>query len=317
MIADDIRGATVYKPQDTSAIAKLMLASKPFDVDSIDQARQSSSSSSGASSSTSSSSSSSNSSTNGESDDTLPLGLNGSNVELFIDVTRLPSQEELFSNTTGYTNAQSPVTSGGGAAMPGSASGDGDVNPPTDLKTIHYYVRPGEAIEPGSAAFTSLAPEAQASVGGLAREEVPRQMRLFSEQQGTNDSLTTVGKLVAPEVAQIQFRYFDGSQLSDEWDMRETGKLPVAIEVCVWLKSSDKKKSDTEGTSISTTDTLGTLNSAHEYREIVYLPMASLSAASAGAGADSSTSSTDSSSSSDSSSSDSSSGTDSAFDAQQ
>src|SRR3954467_14118120 len=38
MIADDIRATTVYKPQDTSAIAKLMATTAKFDVDDVDKA---------------------------------------------------------------------------------------------------------------------------------------------------------------------------------------------------------------------------------------------------------------------------------------
>ena len=40
LISDDIRGATVYQKQDTKAIAQLMAAGTPFDVDSIDKARE-------------------------------------------------------------------------------------------------------------------------------------------------------------------------------------------------------------------------------------------------------------------------------------
>src|SRR3954467_2274925 len=38
MIADDIRATTVYKPQDTSAIARLMAKTAKFNVDDIDKA---------------------------------------------------------------------------------------------------------------------------------------------------------------------------------------------------------------------------------------------------------------------------------------
>src|SRR5215475_5807738 len=43
MIADDIHAASIYKPQDTKDLAALMLASKPFDVDTVDAARATSS----------------------------------------------------------------------------------------------------------------------------------------------------------------------------------------------------------------------------------------------------------------------------------
>src|SRR4029079_9438680 len=47
MIADDIHATSIYKPQDTKDLAQLMLASTPFNVDSIDASRSTSSKTSG------------------------------------------------------------------------------------------------------------------------------------------------------------------------------------------------------------------------------------------------------------------------------
>jgi hypothetical protein len=294
-----------------------MLASTPFDVNDIDKPRAASPNNpatpaalpaaaggvaaaaatpaTGGSSAGSSSASANGSSANTSDSTIMPLGINsnGSNAEVYIDVTHLPGQEELFSTTTGYTNAESPVSQGGGGLTSSASSTQGSVDPPADLKTIHYYVRPGNPVEPGSVAATSLAPAAQASAGGLVREEVPRQTRLFTEQQGNSAAPSSGGTLIAPEVAQIQFRFFDGSQTVDEWDMLQTPQLPVAVEVCVWLKSARASNSNTAENS--STDTL---NGTREYKQVVFLPNAALSAA-ANAPANSSTgSSTDSSSSS-------------------
>ena len=187
MIADDIRATTIYQPQDTSAIAKLMAKGTSFDVDSIDKAKQdtggtnSSQSTEGtgnaASSAGGAGSSSAGTSANGSgSDNSMPLGLNGTLEELYVDATRLPKQEELFSAATGYTNAASPAASGAGATGDGATALSG-VAPPTDLKTVHYFVRPGEAAEAGSVSSTSLDPVAQSRIGGLVRESVPRNPR--------------------------------------------------------------------------------------------------------------------------------------------
>jgi uncharacterized membrane protein YgcG len=324
MITDDIRETTVYKPQDTSAIARLMAAGKPFDVDSIDKAREGSastgkpggtnaaakivalSSSTGGSTGASGSSSSAGGSSSGggssdESDDTMPLGLSGTLDELYVDVTRMPRQEELFTTVTGYTNAPSPATNKTGAA--GASTAAGAVNPPADLKTVHYFIRPGNAVEPGSVAATSLAPDAQASAGGLVREEIPRRIRVFAEQNGGTSAADSGAVLVAPEVVRIQFQYYDGSQLTDTWDMKQLKKLPVAIQVCVWLRSA---KMGSTAAEQSSTDSL---NSAREYRQIVYLPMSqvsessAMSSASTSSGSSTTGSSTASSSSSSTSSS--------------
>lgn len=316
MITDDIRAATVYQAQDTTAVAQLMAAGTPFDVDSIDKARETSSSTGGpggtsgvtkvaaqssgsaaSGASSSSSASTSSGSTNEESDDTLPLGISGTAGELYVDVTRLPKQEELFATVTGYTNAPSPASSNAGAS---GTTTTNDANPPADLKTVHYSVRQGEAIEPGSAAATSLAPDAQAHAGGLVRQEIPRRMRVFAEESGDSGLLESGQTLVAPEVVGLEFKYYDGSEATDVWDMKETKTLPIAIEVCVWLRSS---RVASAGATSSAADMA---TSARAYRQTVYLPMSQISASNAESGAEVSADSTTpetSSSSSDSSSS--------------
>jgi hypothetical protein len=317
MIADDIRGASVYQKQDTSAVAQLMAASTPFNVDSIDSARQSASaatatgasgansaaalgslsggsgasSAAGASGSAGGASSASSQSANQETDDTMPLGLNGSSEEVFVDVTRIPRQDELFATVTGYTNAPSASEANTGSAS--SSATTSNVNPPADLKTVHYFIRPGEAVTPGSIAVTSLDPNGQAAAGGLVRQEIPRRMRVFAEQNGSSGVLDEGAVLVAPEVVQIQFRYYDGSQLVDTWDMKELKKLPMAIEVSISLKSA---RAGAANADYSSQDTM---NGSHTYRQVVGLPMGAISAASAGeSSADGSTSGSSSSSSS-------------------
>ena len=322
MIADDIRAASIYQKQDVSAIAALMANSKPYDVDDVDKLREggpgigapggankiaaiassvgkagSANAAGGAPASGAGSSSSSSSGVaSEESDETMPLGVSGTVADLYVDVTRMPRQEELFATVTGYTNAPQATGSNPGASGSSGTSTGADVNPPADLKTVHYMVRPGNTIEAGSAAATSLAPAAQASAGGLVRQEVPRTMRVFGEQQGTS-AIDSGGVLIAPEVTQIQFRYYDGSQLVDTWDMKELKKLPTAIEVSIWLRSNRAVTSAAEFTS---DDALG---NSRQYRQVVYLPMSQLAAdAAATTGTDGSTP-TDSTSSSETSSS--------------
>jgi prepilin-type N-terminal cleavage/methylation domain-containing protein len=331
MIADDIRAASVYQKQDTAAIAQLMAAGTPFDVDDIDKAREmtggtsapggltavaklsalsSGSSGSGGSSSTGASSTggaTSGGSSTEESDQTMPLGLSGTANDVYVDVTRMPRQEEMFGTVTGYVNAPSGVTSSQPSSAGGTTTAAGDVNPPSDLKSVHYYVRQGNAVEAGSAATTSLAPDAQAAAGGLVRQEIPRNQRVFAETSGDNGVLSSGMALIAPEVVQIQFRYFDGSQLVDEWDMRTMNKLPVAIEVCIWVRP---EAADSAAAYSST----GVVSGAHVYRQVVNLPMSRLSEANAMSAASAATDASGTSSSTGTSSTGSSStGTGSAF----
>ncbi len=326
MIADDIRATSIYKPQDTSAIAQLMSKTKAFDVDSIDKPTGTTNATSGttqasavgpataataataATSATSatSSSSSSTSADGSDTDNTLPLGLTGTIDELYVDATRLPKQEELFATTTGYTNAQSPTANGGAApgtgSTPGSQSASGSGGTPaSDLKNVHYFIRPGEGVELGSASVTSLDPAAQLRVGGLVRQEIPRAMRQYAETNGGTTVLDSGAVLVAPEVVRVEFHYFNGSEVVEAWDMNEQKSLPMAVEVRIWLRSPDI----TSEPVVSNYDVASLTNTAREYRQVVYLPMAPLAQASQTSNStdSSSTDSTDSSSSSSSSTS--------------
>lgn len=286
MIADDIRATTIYQPQDTAAIAQLMAKTSSFDVDDIDKPRTSTGETGGTTdassagglggagsvksiASLSSTAQSAGQSAGSEGDDTMPLGINGGLQELYVDATRLPRQEELFSTTTGYTNAPSPRSDAGKA--PGASAISGVV-PAADLKTIRYYVRPGAAVEAGSVSATSLDPAAELRVGGLVRQETPRAERVFAEQHGGANVLQAGEKLIAPEVVQLEIRYFDGSQTLDTWDMKERKSLPVAVEVCIWVRSPNAAGQLIAGSYSAT----NLANSARDYRQVVYLPMAAL-----------------------------------------
>ncbi len=320
MIADDIRATTVYKPQDTSAIAGLIASGMTFDVDSNDNPRSgssgassnaggavggsstvggsgSASSASGASSTSDTSAVGSPSSQSGSSaeadDSSMPLGLRGTLAELYVDVTRLPSREELFSTITGYTNAPLPAPAGSLAAGAGAAVPTGIV-PPSDLKTVRYFVRHGGQTGPGSGAATPLAPDLELPGGGLVRQVIPRNMRVWAEQTGNSAVLESGQSLVAPEVEHLEFRYYDGIQVTDVWDMSEERSLPRAVEVRIWLASSDPA----EQADVVMHDLASRLRNAREYRQTVYLPMWEVSGPSSGGSVGGSSSSSTTSSSS-------------------
>jgi uncharacterized membrane protein YgcG len=292
MIADDIRAATIYQPQDTSSIAQLLASTSSFDVDAIDDARQGGSGGGGASGGTGTTSgsgsfgsstsgggslgglSSGMSSTGGVAtvESEMPLGLNGTIDELYVDATRLPRQEELFGTVTGYTNAPTGIEAGtlGAGATPTSLDG---IARPSDLKSVRYFVRPGEVVPPGSAAATSLSPDEQLRGGGLVRQEIPRSTRLWAEQSGNTAVLDSGQALVASEVVHIEFRYFDGTQVTEFWEMLEKNCLPVAVEVSLWLAPLDAEDTSVAGRFDST----NLANTAREYRQTIFLPMSALS----------------------------------------
>ena len=111
------------------------------------------------------------------------------------------------------------------------------------------------------------------SGGGLVRREIPRSTRVWAEQSGNTAILESGQSLIASEVVHIEFRYFDGMQVLDVWDMLEKNCLPVAIEVSLWIAPLDAAETSVAGRY----DATGLANNAHEYRQTVYLPMSQIS----------------------------------------
>lgn len=291
MIAEDLRSTAIYQPQDVSSVKQLMTETASFDVDSIDAASSGSTGgttspggagglgTAGTSVGTSGASSSGTSpTTTAPTDSTdMPLGITGSLGELYVDIVRLPAGDELFTTLTGYSNARMAMPTGGAMAAMGTTWGA--TAAPSNLKTVRYFVRDGDRAELTGVSATSLDPEMQMRVGGLVRQVIPRQARVFAEQTGDDGLLQAGQTLVAPEVLRIEFRFYDGQQIVDFWDMAEQQVLPRAIEVIIWLTSA---KEVSEG--VSGFDPQALLRNAREYRQTVFLPMAELSQMAAMAG---------------------------------
>jgi hypothetical protein len=287
MIADDVRATTVYQTQDISAIAQLAAATATVDADSIDKSGtfsasalktlstlqtkgalqaangQSSSSSSGSSGSGSSGNSSSSSNSSDQSPtDTVP-GLNGSLNEIVLDVNRLPRTEELFPPGQKPTATSSSSSSVSAAARP------------TDARTVHYFIRQGNAMDPSDIAATSLSGTAQQRAGGLVRQTIDQAVRTMAESGGSSDVLDTGQVLIAPEVVRIEFQYYDATQgqAVDTWSMQEQSAMPAAIEVRIWLAATGASSPPVSYAS-------GSMPSdAHMYSETIDLPLAAATAA--------------------------------------
>lgn len=71
---------------------------------------------------------------------------------------------------------------------------------------------------------------------GLVRNESARDAVLWRIEQGQPAAIASP---MASEVQQLAFRYFDGEQWLEMWDMAETESLPFAIEVKIVLAPAD------------------------------------------------------------------------------
>jgi Tfp pilus assembly protein PilW len=187
------------------------------------------------------------------------VGLYGTATQIQFDVSRLPRVDEYAGN--------SPTSM---------------VKIPSDIKTVSYYVRNGEAAALtttstfGSTPATgSSEPSTSGQGRGLMRLEIDRAVSAYSETGGTVASNYDQAKLLADEVTSIAFQYWDGTAWASEWNSDEMGGLPLAVEIVMTLADPNAEASTAQPTQNfgATSDTESTDPS---YRIVVALPTASL-----------------------------------------
>jgi prepilin-type N-terminal cleavage/methylation domain-containing protein len=131
---------------------------------------------------------------------TLPtvFGLYGNLKELQLDVVESPRADQIQSAVA----AESATT----GASPLSA-----------VKTITYYMAANTVNASGAS--------------GLMRRELDRWQAAWLAAQGELADAGSEVLPLAPEVIDIEFHYYDGTEWVEEWDMSERSGLPMAVEV--------------------------------------------------------------------------------------
>lgn len=278
-IAADIRAATVYQTQDISTVEQLAAAAAEFDPDSIEAAGAFGGSLLGGSADQGANAGTtllgpSNSQSSQQSANSVLPGVNGLADELQVDVMRLPRLDELF-----------PSQPQQGATLVSTAAAG--VPRPSDAKTVRYFIRQGATIDPSAPAAAAITATTQDGAGGLVRQTVDRAVREVAEQSANSQLLESGQVLLAPEVTQIQFVYFDGTTVYDVWDMQERGSIPTAIEVRVWI-APDPIEAEASPVPLQ----------PRMYSQTVALPLAAAAQGAGGSGSQQSTSDAQSASSS-------------------
>ncbi|MBL8851483.1 MAG: hypothetical protein JNG89_17500, partial [Planctomycetaceae bacterium] len=72
---------------------------------------------------------------------------------------------------------------------------------------------------------------ASRSPAGLARLAGDQMAIDRADEQMDEAAMAAAAKLIAPEIASLTFRYFDGQEWVDSWDSMAMDGLPLAIEV--------------------------------------------------------------------------------------
>lgn len=130
-------------------------------------------------------------------------GLYGTAAWLQLDISRLPRLDQFVPNA--------------GAAVSDRAS---------EIKTVAYYV---------------IQPQSDGTGGGLVRRELDRAVTSWAATQGNLADFETDVAPFAPEVATVQFQYFDGTDMVNYWDMEERNGLPMAVEIILQLRPKNEK----------------------------------------------------------------------------
>lgn len=177
-------------------------------------------------------------------------GLYGNAEQLLVDISRIPRFDELDA----LLQLETPPS--------GHAS---------DLRTVAYYVQQGEYVEASASASTALGQSQQRLRSGLMRREMDRATALFSADLGGSELMSQEAKLLAPEVTRIQFQYFDGTQLWQDWDSTAQGGLPMAVEVRIWLRPP-MRDAEADAAAAQSIRTPG--EDDQMYRMVVHLPAA-------------------------------------------
>ena len=207
----------------------------------------------------------------------------GASVGLFGDATTLVM----------HVSRPDRVIAGAVPSDPAFATGDvaAMIPLPGDLRSVSYFLATagggglsgmvGNVASGGSAGYSM-----EAGAQGLARLDGDRRAVVQADAAGDTAALAAQAAVLAAEVVEVRFRYFDGAAWYDVWDSAAANRLPRAVEVTLLIEV------DPEG-RLQSHDPLSS-QSAHveTHRFVVAMPSADAAAAATTAGTASTTSTT-------------------------
>lgn len=168
------------------------------------------------SSTTSTSSSTTSSSTTTDSYSTQKTGIFGDSQSLIVHLS-LPSRP---TSLTASLSAAPSHSANGVTAYTNS-----------DLQSVAYFLA-GSSSTLAQQIFGGTS-GAQAPATGLARLQGDRMAMQAADQAGDLSVLASGVQLLAPEVASIQFEYFDGVSWSTSWDSGVSNSIPNAVRITI------------------------------------------------------------------------------------
>ncbi len=148
--------------------------------------------------------------------------------------------------------------------------------PPTssDLRSVSYFLAVagsgglegavGNVASGGSANFSVTS-----GLQGLARLDGDRLALQQAHEAGEVDVMAQSAELIAPEVTELTFRYFDGATWLDTWDSASMKAVPRAIEVTMRIDVT----ADDENQPALRLGESPTLSSGDVFRFVIAVPL--------------------------------------------
>ena len=142
-------------------------------------------------------------------------------------------------------------------------------------QTVLYFFNQGDTLLANRlAALGVLADPALPGYSGLYRQQSATAAWVY-QNSATGVSVASTeqaeAELFAPEVLALEFAYFDGTQLVEEWDTAQRGRLPRGVEIRLTLLQEPAELAMTQD-SQEREALLRSEENAVEYRLYVRLP---------------------------------------------
>ena len=151
-------------------------------------------------------------------------GVSGSIQELQVETSRRPRQDRPSAAPVAADTAQTV--------------------PLSDVRTVTYSLGMPGSVDPAQRGASSD------SEGGLYRRELDRAIFTLAMQQGRTAELDQASEMLASEVQDLQFTYYDGTTTTDTWDLTQQNKLPSAVKVSIAIRRPPPKSATLELTPV-------------------------------------------------------------------
>lgn len=145
------------------------------------------------------------------------------------------------------------------------ADNESSMQTKSDVKTLAYFFSTSNPTNRDGVQFSPTA-----APGGLYRRTIDRAVATFNGDSGLVSTPDEYCNLVASEIAEIKFRFFDGSSWQTSWDSEENGGFPPAVEVTIVM--DPRRMSDGKNYAYGGFDQ----QAMELYRSVVHLPAAEL-----------------------------------------